>query len=104
MGTIVKTKEGSWRALVCWKAKYASRIFRVKLLADEWVIATKRLSDPGGEPSKNGSGKAKTIGDLIDLHIADLHEVRKPLRRSKRAALNALRSDMGPVTLSVGYQ
>ena len=87
MGTLVKTKEGTWRAQVRRKGKYASSTFRVKSLADEWVIETERLIDLGGEPSKNESRKAKTIGDLIDLHIADLQEVRKPLRRSKRAVL-----------------
>ena len=56
MGTIVKTKEGSWRALVRRKGKYASRTFGVKSLADEWVVETERLIDLGGEPSKNGSG------------------------------------------------
>ena len=99
MGTIVKTKEGSWRALVRRKGKYASRTFRVKSLADEWVVETERLIDLGGEPSKNGSGKAKTIGDLIDLHFADLQEVRKPLRRSKRAVLNALKAELGSVRI-----
>jgi len=99
MGTIVKTKEGSWRALVRRKGKYASSTFRVKSLADEWIVETERLIDLGGEPSRNGSRKAKTIGDLIDLHIAVLQEVRKPLRRSKRAVLNAIKTDLGHVRI-----
>ncbi len=99
MGTIVKTKEGTWRAQVRRKGKYASSTFRVKSLADEWIVETERLIDLGGEPSRNGSRKAKTIGDLIDLHIADLQEVRKPLRRSKRAVLNTLKTDLGHVRI-----
>jgi len=42
MGTIVKSKEGSWRALVRRKGKYASRTFRVKSLADEWLVVSYR--------------------------------------------------------------
>ena len=99
MGTIVKTKEGTWRAQVRRKGKYASSTFRVKSLADEWVVETERMIDLGGEPSKNSNGKAKTIGDLIDLHIADLQEVRKPLRRSKQAVLHALKDDLGSVRI-----
>lgn len=97
MGTIVKTKEGAWRAQVRRKGKYASSTFRVKSLAYEWVVETERLIDLGGEPSRNRSGKARTIGDLIDLHISDLQEVKKPLRRSKRAVLHALNAELGSV-------
>jgi hypothetical protein len=43
MGTIVKTKEGSWRALVRRKGKYASQTFKLKTLANEWVVETERL-------------------------------------------------------------
>ena len=81
------------------KGKYASRTFRVKSLADEWPVETKRLIDPGGEPSRNNSGKTKTIGDLIDLHITDLQKMRKPLRRSKRTVSNALKVELGCVRI-----
>jgi hypothetical protein len=45
LGTIVKTKEGTWRAQVRRKGKYASSTFRVKSLADEWMVEVMQLSD-----------------------------------------------------------
>ncbi len=42
------------------QGKYASSTFGVKSLADKWMVETERLIDLGGEPSKNGSGKAET--------------------------------------------
>jgi integrase len=97
MATIVKTKEDTWRALVRRKGKYASRTFRNKSLADEWAVETERLIDIGMEPSKTGHKQTKTFGDLINLHITDLQEIGKPIRRSKRAVLEALKRDIGAV-------
>jgi hypothetical protein len=37
---------------------------------------------------------------MIDLHIHDLHEVGRPLRRSKRSVLNRLRVELGATPLS----
>ena len=39
----------------------------------------------------------KTFGDLIDLHIADMHEVNKPLRRPKAYAMRRLKEQLGKV-------
>lgn len=47
MATIVRTKQGTWRAQVRRKGKYASRTFRLKTLASEWVSETERLIDMG---------------------------------------------------------
>lgn len=49
----------------------------------------------GGEPTSRKAGKARTVGDLVDVHIADLLEVGKQIRRSKRAVLEALKRDLG---------
>ncbi len=43
MGTTVKTKEGTWRAQVRRKGKYASQTFRLKTLAGEWIVETERV-------------------------------------------------------------
>ena len=99
MGTTVKTKEGTWRPQVRRKGKYASQTFRLKTLADEWIVENERLIDIGMEPSRGKVQRRKTIGDLIDLHVADLLEVGKPLRRSKRAVLNAFKNDLGTVRI-----
>ena len=49
----------------------------------------------GGDPISHKTGKPKTIADLINLHIADLMEFRKLLRRSKFAVLKSLKQDLG---------
>ncbi|WP_299918168.1 site-specific integrase [uncultured Roseobacter sp.] len=95
MATIIRTKQGTWRAQVRRKGKYASGTFRLKTLASEWVTETERLIDLGGEPTSRKARKARTVADLIDVHITDLQEVGKPIRRSKRAVLEALKRDLG---------
>ncbi len=99
MATIIRTKEGTWRAQVRRKGKYISKTFRLKGLAQAWTNEIEHLIDQGGEPSSQRTGKPRTISDLIDLHIADLIEVKKPLRRSKRAVLEALKRDLGSTKL-----
>lgn len=98
MATIVQTKEGTWRAQVRRKGKYASHTFRLKTEASLWARDTEHLIDQGGEPTTAQAHHAKTIGNLIDLHIADLQDVGKPLRRSKRTVLDALKRDLGSVS------
>ncbi|WP_353641769.1 site-specific integrase [Mesorhizobium sp. WSM2239] len=95
MATIVRTKEGNWRVQVRRKGKYASQTLRLKTLANEWAVETERLIDLGGEPSSHRIRDLRTIADLVDLHIADLHEVGRPLRRSKQAVMEALKRDPG---------
>lgn len=95
MATIVRTKEGSWRVQVRRKGKYASQTFRLKTLANEWAVETERLIDLGGEPSNHRIRDLRTVADLVDLHIADLHEVGRPLRRSKQAVMESLKRDLG---------
>lgn len=100
MATIIRTKEGNWRAQVRRKGKYASQTFRLKGLASEWAIEQERLIDIGCEPISRRIGTPKTIADLINLHIADLREVGKPIRRSKNAVLEALKRDVGATRIS----
>ncbi|MCY6380239.1 site-specific integrase [Hoeflea prorocentri] len=100
MATIVRTNEGNWRAQVRRKGRYASQTFRLKSLASEWVTETERMIDIGYEPISRKTGTPKTISDLIDLHIADLQEVGKPIRRSKNAVLVALKRDIGSTRIS----
>lgn len=56
---------------------------------------TERLIDLGGEPTSRKARKALTVADLIDVHVTDLQEVGKPIRRSKRVVLEALKRDLG---------
>ena len=95
MGSIIKTKEGAWSAQVRRKGKYASGTFRLKSLANEWTTETERLIDLSCDPYKRIDRNPKTVADLIDIHISDLQEIGTPLRRSKRAAMEALKRDLG---------
>lgn len=90
MGTIVRTNEGSWLVQARRKDKYRPQTFRLKTHADEWVVEMERLIDFGGEPSSRRLRKPRSLADLIDIHVADLHEVGKPLRRSKRSNVRHL--------------
>jgi len=49
MATFILTKEGSWRAQVRRKGKYASRTFRLKGSAQEWAREIEHVIDQGGE-------------------------------------------------------
>lgn len=98
MTTIVKARNGHWRAQIRRKGKYASRTFRLRGQAEVWARETETPIDKGNGPLPASTGKIRTIAHLIDLHIADLQEVGKPLRRSKRAVLEALRRDLGSMS------
>jgi integrase len=99
MGTIFKTGQGHWRAQVRRNGKYASKTFRLKTLADRWVIETERSIDLGCMLVRGSIQSLHTLSDLIDLHIADMHEVDRPLRRSKHAVLAALKRDLGSLPI-----
>lgn len=45
----------------------------------------------GESVSRSGPVRLRTLGHLIDLHIADMHEVGKPLRRSGAYSLGLLK-------------
>lgn len=69
MGTIIKSKEGAWRAKVRRNGKYASRTFRLKTQAHEWVRETEHLIDMGGEIGKRSASGLRTIGARADARI-----------------------------------
>jgi len=99
MATIIQTPSGSWRTQVRRNGKYASRNFRLKGKAMEWAREVEHVIDQGGEVSTPLTNKVRNFGHIIDLHIADLKEVGKPIRRSKRAVLKSLKKDLGRTQL-----
>ena len=82
------------------KANIFSSTFLLKSHAREWVIETERLIDVGSEPIGRSGKIPKTISYLVNLHIDDLKDVGKPLRRSKRAVLGAQKRDIGSVRIN----
>lgn len=47
-----------------------------------------RLVDQGLPPDRSSMARQHRLGDLIDLHIADMCAIGKPPRRSKAASLS----------------
>ena len=95
MSVIVKLPSGSWRAQVRRKGKYVSDTFRRQRDAEEWALETERNIDRGLMPATVLRKGIRTFADIIDLHVTDMHEVGKPIRRSKAAVLEALKVSLG---------
>jgi len=95
MASFVQLPSGNWRAVVRRKARYVCETFRRKADAESWALEMERRIDRGQEVVGVRRTDLRTLADLIDLHIDDLREVRKPLRRSKAYTLELLRQRLG---------
>ncbi len=95
MATVTKLKSGSWRVQVRRKGNYVSVTFLRRKNAEGWAIDEERRIDRGEPSTKRNRRDARTFGDLVRLHVADLHEVGKPIGRSKAASLHFLESRLG---------
>ena len=100
MPTFVHLPSGNWRAVIRRKGRYVAETFRRKLDAEAWALDMERRTDLGQDVSANRPASLDTLADLIDLHISDMHEVRKPLRRSKAASLRQLRHRLGAIPIA----
>lgn len=100
MATFNKLPSGCWRAQVRRKGQYVSRTFRLKSEAEAWAIDAERAVQTGKDPDALQIDPKALFGTLIDLHIADLAEVGKPLLRSKAMCLEKLQRDLGKERLS----
>ena len=99
MSVLVKLPSGNWRAQVRRKGRYVSSTFRRQRDAEEWALEAERSIDRGLTPRVVESKDVRTFSDVVDLHIHDLQEVGKPIRRSKAAVLEALKLSLGPFLL-----
>jgi hypothetical protein len=100
MSSIKKLPSGNWRAQVHRKGRYVSQSFLRRKDAEEWALKMERRVDRGETVSKHRPDLINTVADLVDLHIADMLDVRKPLRRSKAYSLSKLRNDLGHLRLN----
>jgi integrase len=93
-------RSGNWRVQVRRKRQYVANSFRRRNDAEEWALEAERSIDLG-IPVKRGrlNNPPRAFRDLIDLHVEDLLEVGKPIRRSKAAVMNALKESLGRVRL-----
>ena len=100
MATFNKLPSGYWRAQIRRKGKYASKTFRLKSQAESWAIEAERAVELGKSATGPWIDPQTTVAWLIDLHIADMLEVGKPLLRSKAKCLEKLKSTIGKMPLS----
>lgn len=99
MATITQARNGHWRVQVRRKGKYASQTFRLKTEATIWARDIEHHIDQGKDVTSPQAREATTIGHIVNLHIADMKEIGKPIRRSKRAVLGALKLDLGAIKI-----
>lgn len=99
MATVHK-RGGKWRVQIRRDGHSLSKTFNRKTDADEWVRAIEHALDKELDPTVRRVSRKDTFASLIDLHIEDLAEVGKPLRRSKRHVLNRLRDELGDTPLT----
>ncbi|WP_404405097.1 hypothetical protein [Pelagibacterium halotolerans] len=99
MATFVKLGSGNWRVQVRRKGRYISETFRRRKDAEEWALDIERRIDKGQEPSALKKSQVKLLSDLIALHLEDMHEVGRPIRRSKAAVMEALKAKIGKVRI-----
>ena len=95
MATFTRLRSGSWRAQVRRKGRYVSETFLRREDARRWATDAERQADRGETPSPSRLARLQTLGDLIDLHIADMKEVGKAPGRSKHATLQMLKRKFG---------
>lgn len=95
MAAIVKLPSGNWRVQVRRKKNYVSNTFRRRADAEAWALEAERTIDKGLDPKKTSANSVHTFADIIDLHVRDLQEVGKQMRRSKRAVLESLKIALG---------
>ncbi|PHR92184.1 MAG: hypothetical protein COA69_09245 [Robiginitomaculum sp.] len=99
MATIIKLRSGNFRVQIRRRGQYASRTFLRQVDAQSWAMETECRADRGEQINLPVARKTQYFRDLIDLHIADMKEVRKPLRRSKAYCLKTLRKEVGDVQI-----
>ena len=100
MATLTKLPSGAWRAQVRRKGRHLSKSFRLKSEAEAWAIQAERAIQLEKNPNGPSVSPKTTFGELIDLHISDLHEVGRPLLRSKAKCLEKLKADLGSERLN----
>lgn len=99
MASIVRLPSGNWRAQVRRKGRYVAESFKRRRDAEQWTLKMERRIDRGESTSRSRPEHINTVADLVDLHIADMREVGKPLRRSKAYSLSKLRADIGHIRI-----
>jgi len=104
LASFTELPSGNWRVQVRRKIRYVSETFRRRKDGEDWALDMERNIDRSGSPKPRAAVQAKTFGDIIDLHVEDMHEVGRPPRRSKAAVLEALKDDAGNGGIACGQK
>ena len=99
MASFTQLPSGNWRVQVRRKNRYVAETFHRRKDGEEWALDMECNIDRNGSPKPRTAVKARTFGDIIDLHVQDMHEVGRPPRRSKAAVMEALKESLGSVKL-----
>ncbi|MEZ5994698.1 MAG: site-specific integrase [Hyphomonadaceae bacterium] len=104
MATFTLTAANTWRCQVRRKGVYVADTFIRKTDAQEWARAAEIAIDRGEKPPRRGETRAAdgatTLGDLIDLHIKDMDEMRRRTPRSKDFVLRSLKRELGKTPIA----
>lgn len=95
MAGINKLASGKWRVQIRKHGLYTSKTFDLKSDAERWARDTERKIDRGESHSRRGPTRLRSFADLIDVHIEDMSDVGKILRRSKSYSLRLLKARLG---------
>jgi len=95
MASITKLPSGAYRVQIRRKGRYASETFLRRDDAHRWARSAETRVDQGLVPTNKSVSHLQTFGDLNDLHIPDLCEVGKPLRRGRAAILTKFKHTPG---------
>ena len=91
MATFTHTRSGSWRAQVRRKGVYAGETFLRKTDAQTWALEAELAIDNDLPVPRRGDDRLRkaepTLADLIDLHVDDMDELKRPIPRSKTFVL-----------------
>ena len=77
LATLVQLPSGNWRVQIRRKGRYVSETFRRRKDAEEWALGAERRIDRGETPGSRAKIDPTTFGDLIDLRLEDLKEIRR---------------------------
>jgi integrase len=99
VATFKQLHSGNWRVQIRRKGRYLSETFRRRKDADEWALDVERRIDRGEVPTTRAHFDPTTFAHLIDLHIEDMREVGRTLRRSKAFTLDALKKKLGCIKI-----
>lgn len=111
MPAFSRLPSGRWRVQVRRRGRALSKVFPSKAAAEQWARDQETAIERGQIPIAPRSvsprvanahpATCNTLGQLIDLHMADLLELKRSIGRSKEATLFRLHEDIGKTRIDL---